>query len=255
MNPIRLVINADDLGLSDEVDAGIFESINCGVVTSATLLVNPPFTADISRFLNTGASIGLHFNLTLGKPCSAGSIAPSLVDADGRFFTDIEALLARLSEPEAEQELRIQFELFRKIVRRNPCQLSFHKHLHAKDQRLLKIVAALGKEMNIPVRSLNEEMANFFRSRQVMTNDHFLGDVKPSPYWTLPRFKQQLGDLQPGLTELMCHPGKKMKPMPGIWYCSERDTELATLIAPEARAAVSHCELLNFWKAFPETKT
>ena len=251
MNAFLLIINADDLGMSDEINEGIFESVSRGIVTSATLLVNPPFEADIPRFLETGVSIGLHFNLTLGNPCSPAREVLSLVDENGGFFHDIEKVFARLNESEVEKELNLQVEWFQKKLHRKPCQLSFHKHLHARDNRLLKIIGSIGRTLRIPVRSTHESMRTFFQEIHVATNDHFIGNVQPSPYWTIERFQEQLAGLQPGMTELMCHPGKNMKPIPGVWYQTERNTELATLISKEARDAVSRYELINFWDAFP----
>jgi predicted glycoside hydrolase/deacetylase ChbG (UPF0249 family) len=58
--PQRLVIvNADDLGLSDEIDRGIFEAHDRGIVTGASLLVDAPHAADAVRLARQRPDLGL----------------------------------------------------------------------------------------------------------------------------------------------------------------------------------------------------
>ena len=61
-----LIVNADDFGYGRGINRGILEAHRQGVVTSATLVVNAPFTAEavgIARD-NPGLSVGLHVNFT-----------------------------------------------------------------------------------------------------------------------------------------------------------------------------------------------
>src|SRR3981081_2298214 len=92
----RLIINADDFGISRGVNTGIIEAAEAGVVTAASLIVNLPDFADaLDRSLSCPTlSLGLHLNLTVGRPLTA---APSLTRGDtGEFFT-LPALIARAS--------------------------------------------------------------------------------------------------------------------------------------------------------------
>ncbi len=63
MNPV--IINADDLGLSREVNAGIFEGLSRGGVSDASLLIHAPFADEaVDGLRQRGIShIGLHINL------------------------------------------------------------------------------------------------------------------------------------------------------------------------------------------------
>jgi len=58
----RLIINADDFGISRGVNIGVIETAEAGVVTSASLIVNLPAFADaISRAQSCpDLSLGLH---------------------------------------------------------------------------------------------------------------------------------------------------------------------------------------------------
>jgi predicted glycoside hydrolase/deacetylase ChbG (UPF0249 family) len=75
----RLVVNADDMGLSVEANEGIVASFERGVVRSTSLVANGPATADalarLARRSRWGPlDVGLHANLSEGRPL-AGPIA------------------------------------------------------------------------------------------------------------------------------------------------------------------------------------
>ena len=59
----RLIVNADDFGLSEGVDHGIVDAFSNGIVTSTSLMVRRPaarHAAELAR-LHTRLSVGLHF--------------------------------------------------------------------------------------------------------------------------------------------------------------------------------------------------
>ena len=76
-SPRRLIVNADDYGLSRGVNTGIIEAAETGVVTSASMMVNLPGFNDAAARAGSrpSLSLGLHLNLTTGKPLT---LAPSL---------------------------------------------------------------------------------------------------------------------------------------------------------------------------------
>src|SRR5690625_1142560 len=87
----KLIINADDFGLTPGVTQGIIEAHNNGVVTSTTALsVSDYFLPAMSaaRIQAPTLSVGIHLTLTLnkGKPILPKEIVPSLVDEDGFFW-------------------------------------------------------------------------------------------------------------------------------------------------------------------------
>ncbi|MHB8876830.1 MAG: ChbG/HpnK family deacetylase, partial [Myxococcaceae bacterium] len=62
---IRLVVNADDLGLNARIDQGIFEAHQGGLVTSATLLATGSFAKEaVLRANADGLALGVHLCLT-----------------------------------------------------------------------------------------------------------------------------------------------------------------------------------------------
>ncbi len=56
----RLVVNADDLGYDPEIDRGILEAHASGIVTSATAMVETPFSAAALRAAPDTLGVGLH---------------------------------------------------------------------------------------------------------------------------------------------------------------------------------------------------
>ncbi len=70
----NLIINADDLGADEARNAGIFEAIQAGTVTSASILPNGPGLQDALNRIHFGSfrnvSWGVHLNLSEGKPVS-----------------------------------------------------------------------------------------------------------------------------------------------------------------------------------------
>jgi predicted glycoside hydrolase/deacetylase ChbG (UPF0249 family) len=114
----RLVLHADDLGMSRAVNAGIMRGFRHGLLTSSSLLANAPQAAAVlqqwkelaaehaaGRLPSAGVrsrlgdlpcpfDLGVHLNLTQGRPMGSGYPA-ELLDVDGRF-PGIFSLFARL---------------------------------------------------------------------------------------------------------------------------------------------------------------
>ena len=245
MNRPVLIVVADDLGISPEVDAGILDAVRAGAVTTADMFVNPPFEASPSPVAMAGASLGLHLNLTHGRPCAAASDVPSLVDHAGRFLGSRDALLDRLDPDDARREWQWQLRRFQERVGHVPRHVSVHKQLHREDARLLALAAELAVQCGAPLRTLDPVMRDACRAMGARTADGFLGDVRPAPFWTLARLREQLAAIHTGTTELMCHPGRNMKPIEDIWYIAERDVERESLCSPEARALLSRFRLVT----------
>src|SRR5436305_6104448 len=61
----HLIVNADDLGLSDGVNAGIAEACDKGIVTSASLMVRQPAAEAGAAWAGgrPGFSLGIHVDL------------------------------------------------------------------------------------------------------------------------------------------------------------------------------------------------
>jgi hopanoid biosynthesis associated protein HpnK len=151
----HLIVNADDFGLTKQVNRGIVEAHHNGIVTSTTLLANgeafESAVALASRAPQLG--IGAHLNLSEGTPISPPSTIPSLVDSRGRLHLTpgrlaMGILLGRISLSDVERELRAQVE---KVLRAgiSPTHFDGHKHIHVLP-RVSALVVRLAQQYDIP---------------------------------------------------------------------------------------------------------
>src|SRR3954447_20119572 len=97
---IRLVVNADDFGLSPAISRGILAAHRDGIVTSTSLLGNAADLEDARALLGGAPELGVGVHLTLvgGRPVSDPAAIPSLLAADGGFHArggDLIAMWAR----------------------------------------------------------------------------------------------------------------------------------------------------------------
>jgi hopanoid biosynthesis associated protein HpnK len=83
----RLIVAADDFGMSAGVNAGILRAHRDGVLTETSLMVNgAAFDDAVAGAMATPSlSVGLHLMLVQGRCAAAPRDIPALVDADGYF--------------------------------------------------------------------------------------------------------------------------------------------------------------------------
>ncbi len=98
--------------------------------------------------------VGLHFNLTLGRPVSDIDKVRTLVDGRGCFYSRgvlaRKMLLQRVSREELERELKAQFERMQSLGL-NPTHIDSHQHLHAFPL-CFDVVASVCESQRIPIR-------------------------------------------------------------------------------------------------------
>lgn len=232
--PRRLIVNADDFGLTPGVSAGILLAHRHGIVTSTTMLVNGDIPKEaVARARDAGLGLGLHVNLTLGSPLTRGR---SLVDG-GTFVRDARRAAARAKASEVDAEVAAQIERFEALVKAKPTHLDTHHHvgLHVP---VREVVLAAARRLGVPVRSQDGGTRARVRSAGLRTTDHFFGESGPDAYWSLARTLAHLRALPPGTSEFMTHPGWCDPELSYSRYGRQREVELIGLGSPAARAAV-----------------
>ncbi len=129
---IRLIVNADDFGLTSGVSRGIVAAHKDGIVTSTTLMVNMPAAAEAVAIAreHPGLRLGLHLVLTAGKPVLSPEKVPSLVDAEGHFRKGFRALRQLAGPAEAALEWEAQLDRFVELTGRLPTHLDSHHDAH-----------------------------------------------------------------------------------------------------------------------------
>ena len=230
----RLIVNADDFGLTRGVSDGILIAHRHGIVTSTTALVNREIPDDqLGRLRDSGMGVGLHVNLTLGEPLTRGR---SLVDGAGRFVRDARHAAARAAPADVAAEIEAQLERFGRLFRRAPSHLDSHHHvgqLSPVQDAFLRVAVEAG----LPVRSQDERTRLAARSARLRTPDHFFGESGPRAYWSLHRTLAMLRQVPDGSSEFMTHPGYCDDELSYSRYGRQRETELIGVGSPAARAA------------------
>lgn len=129
----RLIVNADDFGFNREITDGIVESHQHGIVTSTTLMVNMPaveYAIEQAQHC-PGMSIGLHVNLTLGRPISDPTAVPSLLRSDGQFLDRAtffrRANFGKLQALELRKEIKAQLDRMVELGL-TPTHIDSHHH-------------------------------------------------------------------------------------------------------------------------------
>lgn len=275
----RLIVNADDFGLSQPVNAGIVQAFQEGILTSTTLLANAPafdHAIQLARE-NGGLAIGVHLNLVRGRPLSRPEQVKELVDADGKLRRFRYKKLSEKFLIAAEVEYRLQIE---KVLRAGivPTHIDFEKH-HAWQSRLYELACRIAAEYNIKaVRNLAEPvfwavktmgwpgakrlfMASVLRAGVTLDKrkvslampERLLGQteigVMDEETWL-----KMLANLPEGTSEVMVHPGN-LEPfdwadsdMGASWLSRSRQVELDALLSPAVHALVQRhqVELITF---------
>jgi predicted glycoside hydrolase/deacetylase ChbG (UPF0249 family) len=232
----RLIVNADDFGLTPGVSEGILRAHRHGIVTSTTAMVNRPIAPDLARrACDAGIGIGLHVNLTLGAPLSGGR---SLVDQGGSFVRDARRAAARAEPRDVEAEVAAQIDRFQRLFGRPPTHLDTHHHVGLYTP-VAQVVLDAAKRLGVPVRSQDQAARARAITAGLRTPDHFRGESGPDGYWSLARTLEQLRSLAAGTTEFMSHPGLFDDELGFSRYGRQREIEMIGLGTPAARAAAA----------------
>lgn len=237
----RVILNADDLGYEPAVTRGLLESMRQGVVSSATMIVNGPYSAEAAAPAR-GLPVGLHLNLARWRPLSA--VPAALLSESGELH---EARAGELSAAVVEAEVHAQADALEGLLGQRPTHVDVHKHLH-RHAGVLEGLLAAARKRDLPVRTIDAAMRQRARAEQVATNDHFLGDAGATGYWTLAQLEQTLKALPAeGVVELMCHPGYAPVAI-ASGYGAQREVERETFVSARARELLAmHGVTLLSW--------
>lgn len=134
--PVRIIVCADDFGLTREVNEAVEIAATDGILTVASLMVGEAATEDaVERaYRLPQLGVGLHIVLVDGTPLSPPASIPDLVGPDGRFSIDqaqqgVRFFFKRGVRDQLATEIRAQFEAFRATGLALD-HVNCHKHMH-----------------------------------------------------------------------------------------------------------------------------
>ncbi len=264
----RLVVTADDFGLSREVNEAVELAHARGILTSASLMVGSPAAADaVARARRLpNLRVGLHLVLIEAEPVSPRASIPGLVGPDGRFRTDMAAygpalFFSPALRRQLGEEVAAQLAAYR-ATGLPMDHLDAHQHFHMHPAIATEIVRQAARCGVRSVRTPVEPLAVLARvepirpgleariaapfARRLDTRLRRAGFATPDQVFglawsgamTASRVSGLLRQLPDGLSELYTHPataGGFAGAAPGYRYAEE----LAALIDPDVRAALA----------------
>jgi hopanoid biosynthesis associated protein HpnK len=236
----RLIINADDFGLTAGVNRAILELHQRRVLTSTTLMARAGATSEAIRMAleNPSLGVGCHVVLVDGQPVLPAEEIPSLVQKQtGRFVSSLTTFLRRLltgriHAVEVEAEAAAQIELLQGAGLRLT-HIDTHKHTHMFPPVLGPLLRAARKAGIRAVRNPFEPewavratpRASFVRTAEVIalrrfgpffrrmiaragvtTTDGTIA-VAGTGRFDTDTVRALLGELPEGTWELVTHPG------------------------------------------------
>lgn len=242
----QLIVNADDFGLTEDVNRGIIVAHRDGILTSTSLLANgSAFQQAVTssrKFVQL--SVGVHLNLSQGNPVSPANRIPSLVNKQGELHLGpldlwMRFLTKRLSLENIHTECRAQIL---KVIEAGiaPTHLDGHLHVHLLPQ-LSPVLIRLAREFGIRhircptedlaitlplvwringnslaalkrsavaygVSSFAERLREYLLAVGITCPNAFLG-LAHTGFLDTNALKVLIAKVPDGTTELMCHPG------------------------------------------------
>jgi len=275
----RLIVNADDFGLTSGVNRAIVEGNRSGIVTSATLMANEKATESAIDLAKAQPSLktGCHVVLIDGVPLVAN--LQSLTNGSPRFRTSLKqfalaAVRGQIAADEIQREVEAQI---RKIQSRgiSLTHLDSHKHTHMFPhvlRPLLRAAKACGiravRNPFEPLRSWSTAMVLgspglWLRSAGVMTFQMFATEfrravreegivttdgtvgIAVTGMLDQQRLLRVLEALPDGTWELVCHPGYSDSDLQaaGTRLTESREIELSALTSAETKKALAHRQI------------
>jgi chitin disaccharide deacetylase len=215
-----MIVNADDLGLSAEVDRGLFEAHDGGIVTSASLLVDGPDAEAAVEQARKRPKLGLGVHVAF--------------DSRGKWLIDVQDLDV------VQRELDRQLDAFVRLTGGPPDHIDSHHHVHRRFN-VARLFLDAGRKYRVPVRGFSDVV---FVGRFYGQPEFGKTDLSKISVEYLVGLVQSL---KPGVSEVSCHPGR-LETRPDAIYNRERETELSTLTDERVKTiiAAEGIRLINY---------
>ena len=224
----RLIIRADDIGMSHASNLGVIESYTDGIATSAELMVVTPWLPEAIKMLNEypNFDVGLHATFTSEwenlkwRPLTH---CPTLTDENGYFLPFIypnpnypgQSLIERkekISLLEFEAEFRAQIELAIKLVP-HVTHISGHMSWASISPEIANLANIIANEYNLLFADGSSEAMQKLQVERL-----------PIPWGLSPderkaKFIEALYNLEKGKNYLFLeHPAKAGDEMEGVFH-------------------------------------
>lgn len=231
---MKLIINADDFGLSEGVNKGIFHGMENGLITSTSAIVSGKyFKEGAKEALEKGiTSMGLHMLLTNGKPLSHPDRISTLIDENGCFYSRKEFLEKEIDYGQVREELEEQIQLFLSTGLELD-HIDTHHGFMNKDDTMRSLIQELASKYQVPLRN-EGNLNNNIRKVDTVYFNH------GTPYHTIEDVLHFLSTRSENeIVEIGCHPGYNDEFLESISSLNAyRENDLAVMCSEELKAFV-----------------
>ena len=248
-----LVIHADDLGMNHSVNRAIFEALDKGWVTSASILVPCPWFPEVVRYARThpDADLGIHqalnseWNDFRWGPVSSKDKVPGLLDAQGYLPLDSPEVVKNAKVSEVETELRAQIDRAQSMGI-HLTHLDSHMGTLFATPDFFKVYLHIGYTYSLPVLLESVTPRQLPPGFEVPSNEILVDSVLQmgpgvsAKDW-LDWYKKILAPLKPGVYQLIVHLAYDDEEMRGAtwdhadWGAAWRQHDLDMVKSPEFR--------------------
>jgi predicted glycoside hydrolase/deacetylase ChbG (UPF0249 family) len=268
----RLIINADDFGLTPGINRAIAELHDAGAVTSATLMANGAAFDDAVALALARPTLGIgcHIVLVDGTPTSDPATIPTLLGPDHKTFRNslatfaIGVLRGSIHQDDIQREALAQIQKLQRAGLKLT-HVDTHKHTHLLSRVARPILRALDQSgigsirnpfeprwaatasgstrRSLLVRAVEPGRRRFqasqpIASHRILTTNGTIG-VSATGHLNDTTLHALLRAMPPGTWELLCHPGYNDADLDAVTtrLRTHRETELRALLGAFSKSS------------------
>lgn len=147
----KLIVTADDYGMSRGVNDAIDAGVSCGLITSTNVMTNMEYYREAEKLRSTDVSVGLHWTISTGSPVLNPEEIKSLVNSEGNFYSYPEFRKryrkGLISNQDIVKELKAQYNRFVEVCGK-PDYWNTHENTHV-DFGVFKLFVDTANELGI----------------------------------------------------------------------------------------------------------
>ena len=235
-----LIINGDDAGMCHTANVATIESLETGLMTSATIMVPCPWFLEIAEYAKAhpGGDFGIHLCQTSEwrvyrwGPVAPRTMVPGLIDPEGYLWHEVPQVYAKSTPEEAYIESRAQIVKARELGV-DITHLDSHMGTLQLNPAYVEQYLRLAVEFDLPVRMASQSTLEKRGGAQMRAQFAAKGIVFPDEFiW------EDLGDERNGV-----------KAVTGSWKTRTEEFEVFTRDA-EMRALLEKQKVVRIgWRA------